>query len=76
MTWPLNRPYIRPAVPPTSRPPDWPVDERRIAELDERTFIAYRRGDMSMADILIDRRNRIRSARVPSVPVIPGRTTC
>lgn len=26
------------------------------------------------ADILIDRRNRIRAPRVPSVPVTPGRS--
>jgi len=70
----FNRPYIRPAVPPPATPPDWPADERRIAELDERTFVAYRRGDMAMADILLDRRNRIRAPRVPSVPVIPGRS--
>lgn len=57
-------------------PPVGGVDEARIAQIDERTFIAFREGDRELADRLIDLRNAIRPARpAPVVPVIPGRTT-
>lgn len=70
----FNRPHIRPAVPPP-QPPEWPVDERRIAQIDELIFRYRRQGEMGLVDGMLDKRNTIRAPRVPSVPVIPGRPT-
>lgn len=50
------------------------IDEARIAELDERIFKSHRSGEGWMTDVLLDRRLRIRPARVAEVPVIPGRS--
>lgn len=70
---PWSRQPIRPAyITPPAEPP---VDEARIAQLDERTFVAFREGNRELADRLIDMRNAIRPARPAVVPVIPGRTT-
>jgi hypothetical protein len=66
----------RPAEPSfVTAPVERPVDESRIAQLDERTFAAFREGNKALADNLIDLRNAIRRARPASVPVIPGRMT-
>lgn len=74
MTWPLNRP-IRPAVPTPAGPPQWPADERRIAQIDELIYRYRRQGAMDLVDMQLDRRNAIRAPRVPAAPVIPGRTS-
>jgi len=67
----FNRPHVRPAVPQSQ--PEWPVDERRIAQIDELIYRYWRQGAMDLVDGMLDKRNTIRAPRVPAVPVMPGR---
>lgn len=51
------------------------VDEARIAELDERAYLARRCGKAAEWDRALDLRNAIRPATPRPVPVIPGRAS-